>query len=299
MKSKINMGKIMNVNNIVFCEDTISDNSELIQMIKRSPDEKGICILPFHLNLFYWGQITFDKISYLESKNIQIYFLRDFLSERERIINALQNEESTKIDGLFSIEEFVKIILLDISNKSVYDLLKSIIEKNKIGISSRNIPQFSNLLDGSSHLIKILEQCGNYGPTFMTLGQYLTGKDKKKGAYIKYGENHTKLAASLEMVWILKENNASTIYLTKLGEALNTYGEDQIISYTGKLALRIPIIREILKGTLNGKVNIEQYMRPYLSSSTTLRRKPNIKTLINVINETSDNSIANLVNNII
>jgi hypothetical protein len=214
------MGKIMNVNNIVFCEDTISDNSELIQMIKRSPDEKGICILPFNVDLFYWGKITFNKISYLEQNNILIYFINDFWGERSRILNSLPNKECCLKDSLFSVEEYVQKLLSDIFDKSVNDLLNCIVDNNKTEISSSNIPQFSNLLNGSFKLIRILEQCGDYGPTFMKLGQYLTGKDKKKGAYIKYGENHTKLAASLEMVWIKKENHISKIYLTVPCQAL-------------------------------------------------------------------------------
>jgi len=66
-----------------------------------------------------------------------------------------------------------------------------------------------------------------------------------------------------------------------------------------KLALRIPIIQELLIQTDKGIVNATKVLQLYLSNATAIRRRSNIKTLLNKLAEYSDKEFITRINSII
>lgn len=131
----------------------------------------------------------------------------------------------------------------------------------------------------------MLQNEGDYGFRFETLGKKLThSTDKSDIAYIKYGENHAKLAAILDLVLIISISGAKYAYLTELGKILacNKEAQDEIIA---KLIPLIPIIQFCLRRAVHEKVDVEIILRRYLSKSTAYRRASSIRGLLKVMGE--------------
>jgi hypothetical protein len=142
-----------------------------------------------------------------------------------------------------------------------------------------NIPQFSDFADAYIETPKILES-SNEKMTYDQLGVYLdNGKNKKEGAQRKYGENHSKVAALLDLAVIATSNNIYKINTSVFGVAYNKRNEHEKKAITARLLFRIPIIQKMLIDALVCKVDIENELS-CLSKQTRMRRKPNIATML-------------------
>ena len=212
------------------------------------------------------------------------------------LCNKLNSDDANIIKESGISNNQIGNLLVDlISNTSVSELFEIIrLSENKRVITTNNIPQFSNYNE-IDNVISIIIDSGIIGMSYKTLGYYLAGRNKSEAARAKYGENHYKLVMQLGFATENKKHliNSFGIAYKNLSSNVN---KDEILA---KLALRIPIIQELLIQTDNGIVNASKVLQLYLSNATAIRRRSNIKTLLNKLAEYSDKEFITRINSII
>ncbi|MDP4152575.1 MAG: hypothetical protein Q8865_03915 [Bacillota bacterium] len=188
--------------------------------------------------------------------------------------------------------EVIELIL----NTSVEDIFK-IIDQNQpilLPITSANIPQFSKA-DEIFSVLRVVIDSRMEDLNHEKIGYYLCSKNAKAGARVKYGENHYKLAAQLGLTTEIKPLAA-----TDLGMAYYlTESSAKRSNIKKKLALRIPLIQQALILAEDSTFNIAEYMLRYLSKSTMLRRRSNIRELLQYIMDNAGVEMQHRLNNIV
>lgn len=146
-------------------------------------------------------------------------------------------------------------------------------------ITSKDIPQFSSINDCTKKLCKKLLEVNDPGFSFVDVGKLLLddGKERKDGAYRKYGENHSKTAYELGLTQV----KGSTWYLSCIGYVFLSFDEEKQNAILARCVLRNRFISRLIADSEYANVNVMQYMH-CLSESTKTRRKPNIMCLINL-----------------
>lgn len=168
-----------------------------------------------------------------------------------------------------TISEIFEIVR---NNPSLEDVLPS------------NIPQFSNLSDCYIETPKILS-LSKQSMSFDELGTYLdNGKEKNEIAKRKYGENHSKLAALLDLVVITALSNSYKVSLSVFGKAHNKRNDNEKKKLAARLLFRVPIIQKMLICALSSEVDIEDELS-CLAEQTRKRRKPNIASVLQFIHD--------------
>jgi len=185
-------------------------------------------------------------------------------------------------------------LLLNISTNDVFAVIKSH-QASLTPVVSNNIPQFSNV-DEIFSVLRIVIDSEIEDLSYKKIGYYLCAKVAKVGAQVKYGENHYKLAAQLGLVTFAKPFTATDIglafYLTD-----NTIKRQAIKKH---LALRIPIIQQaLLLADTNTIVDMGALMCQYISQSTMLRRRSNVRELMQYIMDIADVPTQHRLNNIV
>ena len=173
-------------------------------------------------------------------------------------------------------------MLLNVELIDIIHMLKK--AKTLENILPSNIPQYSKMNDAIHTLIDILHRSCEENMTFDEIGYYLGGKDKNEIAQRKYGENHSKFAALLDLASVSAPNNVNHIALSVLGRAYNEFPIKKQEALVARLAFRIPIIQFIFLNALEKEVIVSDYMHG-LSEQTKKRRKPNVVDLINYLNK--------------
>jgi hypothetical protein len=163
-----------------------------------------------------------------------------------------------------------------------------------------NIPQFSNLEDVYLETPDMLTKSGK-AMTYDELGTYLdNGQNKNEIAQRKYGENHSKLAALLDLTVITSQKNAYRVSVSVFGEAFNKLDNASKKAITARLMFRIPIIQKMLIQATEVRVNVDDELSS-LSEQTKKRRKPNILSIIRFLYEATsdeDSHFRSILNNI-
>lgn len=193
----------------------------------------------------------------------------------------------------FPIDSFnLSALIQDTSSSEIFDIIKS--EKdNLISITSKNIPQFSNI-DDIYKVLRIVIDSEIKDLDYRDIGFYLTGKSAKSGAQTKYGENHYKIAAQLGLV-----TNEKPYSATDLGMVYYlTDSVDVRMSIVKKLTFRIPVLQRALIEADAGSTNLKNIMSEFLSESTVKRRLTNVKTLLSLMYEISDIRLKQIINRI-
>ena len=185
-----------------------------------------------------------------------------------------QQESSNYTD--IQLEQVAKNLFTIIHNTSVEAII-DIIEANKECISdltSANIPQFSNI-ELINDVLDVVNSTENI--TFSDIGYYLN-KSASKGAQTKYGENHYKTAALLNLTTF--EKPYSITYLGKKYMILDTDTKENI---RNKLFLKVPIVQSIAIDARYKKTVPMNILKKYLSESTSIRRRTNVRTMIDYV----------------
>lgn len=150
-------------------------------------------------------------------------------------------------------------------------------------ITPANIPQFSDINE-VANVAKAL--CG-YGEwlSYEDLGKCLSPLEKKKqGAYTKYGENHGKLAALLDLAVVefkdVRRGCQSSLF-SRLFLDLDEDGQRELLA---KLSFRVPVVANAICDAVDGLVSVCDYL-VILSESTQKRRLPNTMALVKLIGE--------------
>lgn len=146
-------------------------------------------------------------------------------------------------------------------------------------VTTYNIPQYSSFDDGSIRLIEYLRMAGDFGPSFVEVGQHFLDIGHSEVAYTKYGENHSKLGELLGLVEIIKKDR-KRVFLTDLGREVEKLDKEKQRVCLAKLSARIPIVQEAMKKDICDIDKLEQLLNIYLSAATALRRRRNTWDLI-------------------
>lgn len=152
-------------------------------------------------------------------------------------------------------------------------------------IESSDVFQFSNLDDGTSVFCDKMRKTDNPGMKFIEIGRLLLddGKERKDGALVKYGENHAKTAEMLGLSFQL----CKTYYLSGIGYVYSELSEDKQYRLLTRLVLRNKLVTRLYQASKNGKIDMREFLY-MLSDSTYLRRKSNIRTILDVLARTEE-----------
>jgi len=199
---------------------------------------------------------------------------------------------------VYTISEFSELFISFVLSNSVGSLI-NLFNNSYQEINTANIPQFSNFYNANINLTKILIDCGDFGPDFVKLGKYLTGKGKNTVAYRKYGENHSKLSCLLGLSLLDLSKRPNRVYLTHLGSSLSKLDIEKQKEMITKLCIQIPIISVSLKEAQEDKIYIRKKLLQYLSETTVDRRIPNVMYIFDNINKYSkENFVSEIFKNI-
>lgn len=166
--------------------------------------------------------------------------------------------------------------LLNVSRKEICEYIESIEQKP---VTKHNIPQYSSYTNGTVELLRYLRMSGDYGPTFLEVGEHFLDNRHKQNAYIKYGENHSKLAEELGIVEIRKIGK-KRVFLTSVGRTIEKLDDVQKEDCIAKMAGMIPIVQEAIKLKITDAKELEALLKKYLSPVTCVRRRRNTWILI-------------------
>lgn len=262
--------------------DYIANGENFEQITRYILDDKQQStrlIMPFDMGLFLTNKIDFKSISKIIHYGNEVVFQKSIYTNSNSIGKVYEIAEIVSMD----VKNMVPMFIEEIQAYSYDSLFDFMLNADTGNINSTNIPQFSNFDDGTIKLLKILRQSGDFGPIFDEVGRFLTGNGKKTGAYKKYGENHSKLAELLDLVYIDKSERSRQVYLSCLGREIEMMCEKEVMSVFAKLAIRIPIVIEIIKSATYGKVSVDQILSKYLAETTVIRRRTNVKYIVNLI----------------
>lgn len=172
--------------------------------------------------------------------------------------------------------------LIKVLNGTSIENIVTVIEANRnriAEITPANIPQFSNI-DSINEVLDYVASADEV--TYELIGYYIN-KDAKKGAQTKYGENHYKTAASIGLTTVEKP-----FKITALGKRYMNLAITEKVVLRNKLFLLVPIVQEIIIEAKYKELQPIEILKLYLSESTSLRRRSNIKTMVEYVYKDAD-----------
>lgn len=223
--------------------------------------KKGIC----------WDSFINGKIS--KNELLQAYFTKEIDLECLRYSNT-----ECIYPSIYVAKELVSAIN-NTSIDTIIELIKTSPMKEKI--TKENIPQYSDLHEAIFDVIQILHDSGET-LNFEKVGYYLTRNNPEIKQNIiankKYGENHAKLAALLDLVLIDKTDTRAHVCLSEFGKYLCTIPKTEQQSVICKLFMRIPIIQNNIINEYSEERICEDLS--ILSEKTKIRRRSNVEYMI-------------------
>ena len=212
----------------------------------------------------------------------------DGLNTDEYILRFIEsNDEDVNLQNIKENEEIVAAykVLYQIPLPLFFDSLKKV---NEFPIlTPQDIPCFSSLENGASRLNELLSFSNN-GLSFTEIGYQLMNS-VTASAQRKYGENQSKLAAMMGLVHI-SNSRPNIVTATPWGNYLTSYTFNEKKDVLKKALLRDPCIKAILCRALNNTVQYAKIVS-FLKPSTMIRRRTNVKLLINFILKDSEQEI--------
>ena len=164
---------------------------------------------------------------------------------------------------------------------------------NVFYLEASDVFQFSNLEDCTSNLCKVIKSFGDKGYTVLEIGKLLEndGILRKDGAYTKYGENQSKTGCQLGLL----NNISNKFFLSCIGNVFNELSEDDKNKLLRRLMLRNKLVQRLLyKASKTGNANYN-FETGFLSESTRLRRKSNVRMVIEYICSTNETDLTGLL----
>ncbi len=212
----------------------------------------------------------------------------------------LNNDDKNYIMDFLSCSEKTTTPLINGNNKELIVACKLLIDKdihdfidcinNPVEFTSDDIIQYSNFEHAIISVNAIL-LFNNSELTYYDLGKELIHSNSKL-ACSKYGENHSKLAKEFNFVSFRKSKRVF-IKNTALGKFNVALSYDDRIELIRRLGLRNKFIQTLIFYAKNSKISYYKLAKKVLSEKTIIRRKSNIKYLLELIIDDSE-----LLNNI-
>ena len=238
---------------------------------------------------------------------MQILSWRRLQMENAKKIEFLQKFFSYSID-----DEMNKLILMgrafDIK-KEAESYLNNILEiplDEFVSFIMQHIPreyilaadtfQFSDFEDATINVCNVIDTLGNNGVAFKEIGiKLLNDQGKRKDlALRKYGENHLKAAMLLGLVF---KGDNRLYYLSAVGGVFKEATKDYREKLLCRLVIRNKLIRQIISKASQGEFELETFLYD-LSESTYIRRKPNIKYVLEILRGCDEYDFTNILDNI-
>ena len=218
--------------------------------------------------------------------------VRDFFDKR---IEEEINKKMLYYSYSFEYELVMNYVrsLLDIS---LVEFINFITENYDVSyLESKDVLQFSSLDDFTSNICACLKEEGDEGFGFLEIGKFLEndGIIRKDGAYLKYGENHSKTACEIGLLFCL----SGKYFLSCLGYIFNDLKDVDKDELLARLFLRNKLIKRLIyRWKINGSASYNNEVG-FLSESTKLRRKSNVKKIVEFIGSSSNHILDDFVKN--
>lgn len=204
------------------------------------------------------------------------------------LIKNILNRDDSFIKVLeYGTESEIIELINKLSNIEIDEFIVNCQSNLKLFKSSEVI-MFSNYNE-VFNLVKIL--IFNKNLSFKEIGNKLTGS-KSDIACLKYGENHSKLAAEMHLVKIDHSVRPYRVNITNFGELVARNKIDKIQKVLLIILLGNRVIQSMISDLLEKDIFYKEYVSN-LSYSTQIRRRSNIKYIVDRIIEIS--SIKNSV----
>lgn len=152
-------------------------------------------------------------------------------------------------------------------------------------VLSSDVPQFSSIDSATRKLCTLMAALPPIGYSFEEIGKVLQpGHTEDVWANRKYGENHVKTAELLGLSFSIER----MYYLSAVGHVFPDLSSDQQDQLLSRMALRNPLVFNVVHKLLNGfNVTIEDEIS-FLSESTIKRRKNNTLLICRLIGLNKD-----------
>lgn len=186
--------------------------------------------------------------------------------------------------------EIVNKFILDVANIPLKSFLNYMREHYNISfLEPKDVIQFSNLSDCTTNICRKFKTNGDSGFNALEVGRMLEddGVERKSGALVKYGENHAKTATELGLLQCMDNK----FFLSCFGYVFNELSDEKKIDFLIRLILRNKLVwRLIYKAITRGSSNYYSETG-FLSKSTQVRRKSNVKHLFDFLYKSNDENM--------
>ena len=176
------------------------------------------------------------------------------------------------------------------------DLIQSILDNrdNIRPVVTNEIPQFSNELD-VNNVLRVLLDSGLKDLTYDQVGAYLCPPDSKYYARRKYGENHYKFACQLGLTV-----PNYPLAVTEIGTAYYLLENDTLRqNLMNRLVFSIPFVQHAIIKAVDGVYSMPEYMGTFLSPSTIVRRRSNMRKIMSWAYSITDGEYKAIFDNIV
>lgn len=239
------------------------------------------------INIYLSNIIEEDLLIIDDTIRIPIIYFEDSISLNTSKVTNITSFDISNVnyiisDNLFTTSSNSYINIINKFTSSDIEILLDSIDYSHLKLKSYDIPQFSNFVNSTINLINVLSNIEtplNYND----IGLLLTDGNKKDGAYKKYGENHSKTAELLELVSI-SSTTPKLVSLTSLGKTLLSVERSifqKIIFFEILKCNLIKLLLSLCK--LHDEVNVKEICLKVISEKTYIRRRSNIKSLVNIL----------------
>lgn len=194
---------------------------------------------------------------------------------------------------------FVKVTeyIRDVIGISLNDYIDFIVNNYDVTyLEYQDVIQFSDFNNCTINLCRALLESGDEGNTFLQIGTLLADETSSRNEHAlrKYGENQAKTAEQLGLV----NNLSNTYFLSCIGYVLNDLQEVTHKKLITRLLLRNKLIKRFLyKCSLQDVVKYHDEVS-FLSESTIVRRRSNVKKLLKMLLNNGEIEISALLDKI-
>lgn len=214
-----------------------------------------------------------------------------FTFEYEKNIESDIIKQNFNIHYVNSLEYIKSVLEIPIGTILEYILKNS----KRQAIMASDVFQFSDFKNATYNLCQLIKKSNNPGLKHKEIGILLLndGKERSELALAKYGENHIKTAELLGLAF--KNNNI--YYLSTMGMMFDELSEIQQKMLLIRLILRNKLISQIIFVSKEQNIDMETFLYD-LSETTYIRRRSNIKYILEILENSTECDFSFLANKI-
>lgn len=188
----------------------------------------------------------------------------------DKVLKLCPGSSSTAASFVLTLLE--KYTLKEILGIVAYDF-------RPYAITPGDIPQFSDLNDSIHKVPFVLMNSGLDSVSYEQMGYYLRTEKRSVLADKKYGENHAKTSIQLGLCEL--DNTRHKVQLSPLGKAFYELSQERKKALIPKMCFYLPLLQNYFLAN-RSEALLDSWLS-ILSDSTKKRRRPNVNTLIDII----------------